>query len=336
MNRALQKIRHHMSDIFEALNPNKALFHHGRSRTGPRHDDYLDAVTEAYKIANHNDYKCEILRMCIANNPDLFEGKLDCEIIEYEGNMYGPNVIPPMPYKQRRFLDACSIPYAANAKGDIYCVEGTVPRPNKTPEKLNPGIYRNIELPIMMLMKQVDSITKINPATKTRGRPISLRDEWDRMHRQGEKGEMREMHTEQEIEKILLDKVGNDPLIKEFVDHFLNVTLVERREELKKENAEQEQSQEYPLEYPQEQEQHITDIIQKMSPAEKEHYEKVKQMPPDKRDPVDINKYDWLKTPQLKNDDAMREQQGYKPYDPESRNLEQLKKISCGLEHSTD
>ena len=123
------------------------------------------------------------IRMCLLENRQVFEsaGVKYMEIPMEDGSVYTRIRYGNTLEENDNFWKACSEAFSISAQGDIYCIEGTDFRPDDMPEHKFPCIYNAIELPIMMLLKKVNAISKVSQISgKETGEIVTLENEFIR------------------------------------------------------------------------------------------------------------------------------------------------------------
>lgn len=139
-----------------ATSPGEAYFWHGL--TNGCGGQYV-----AMDIAKENNGKT--LEMCMIEHRDQLEQAGVQFLNRPDGTVeifYGTNQ-----QECEDFWSNCSKAFADQASGDVHVIEGADLRPNGQSESEYPSVYNRIEHPALEQNQQVNSITQIDPYTRS-------------------------------------------------------------------------------------------------------------------------------------------------------------------------
>jgi len=223
--------------IYACLNVDNPVFFHG----GSFGNDYsgkeilFSGPENTRELIEEMKLDGKTIKMCLTDNIDLIEPlgfsvknapvKLANGKTRKSKSLESPDYMSDK--QARAFYNGCSAPFSFHAKGDIICIEGDDTREDGTPEDAYPSTYREIELPIMMLMKQVESITKICPVTGNEKDIVSLEEEWQRMY-PGDEGKI---PTPDELKNMLRENAGENGFIRKYLKNVIFPEIEKREQE---------------------------------------------------------------------------------------------------------
>jgi len=148
----------------------------------------------------------QTLEMILSNNKDYFEG-LGIRYKDTE-RINGQRFNAPKLEEDGRLL---SMLFALSAHGEIvHVVGGNDKRKSmgrEIEEHLHPGIFRTIELPLMMLAEKVTTIKKVSPVDGRDLGVVTLAQEFERMHGQRSAGEVFREYVDTDRERAVAQRI---------------------------------------------------------------------------------------------------------------------------------
>jgi len=183
------------NDYLKHFAPEKPFFFwHGQSiHYSVGEDGIIETIyggdENADRVAKEN--KGMTLRMCLLANRGVFE-KAGVRFIERpneDGSIFTDIEYGDTVEELDGFWKSCSAAFAQNARGKIYCIEGDEMRPGgRKPhqpydmhEHEHDNNFNAIELPIMMLLKKVNSVVLLSPKGDEKGE-VTLEEECLKVH----------------------------------------------------------------------------------------------------------------------------------------------------------
>ena len=162
------------------LKTDKPFFWHGQSTD--KNGRKFGGSGNAARIAELHGGKT--IKMCLIDNMEIFKeaGVEFLPIERKDGSTFYRINYGSSLEERDKFWILCAIAFTFNSEGNVHCSEGTDKREGGIEEYEAKCIYNNIEVPIMHLARNVQSITKVDPVLGQQKEIITLAEEFKRIY----------------------------------------------------------------------------------------------------------------------------------------------------------